>query len=143
MQCGPIAGFPVVGVVCELVGGSFDPNISDENAFKVAAGQALRQAFRQASPILMEPVMALEVLVPEDYLSNVITDLNARRAQVNNVSMKGHLQAVDAIAALAQMFGYSTQLRSISQGRATYTMKFASYQQVSQQTLNRITGLHG
>ena len=141
MLAGPLAGFAAIGVKCELVGGSFDPNISDENAFKVAAGQALRAAMRQASPILMEPVMALEVLVPEDYLSNIITDLNSRRAQVNNVSLKGHLQTVDATAALAQMFGYSTQLRSISQGRATYTMKFASYQQVSSQTLNRITGL--
>lgn len=142
MQAGPVAGFPAIGVTVTLVGGSFDAAISDENAFKVAAGQALRTALREAAPILLEPVMMIEVLVPEDYLSNVIADLNSRRAQVNNVTLKGHLQAVEAIAPLAQMFGYSTQLRSISQGRATYTMKFHSYQQVAAQTLNRITGVN-
>ena len=85
--------------------------------------------------------MALEVIAPDDYLSNVITDLNSRRAQVNNVTMRGHLQCVEANAALSEMFGYSTQLRSISQGRATFTMKFASYEQVAALTLKRITGL--
>jgi elongation factor G len=141
LLAGPLAGFPVVGVKARLVDGKFDPAIPDPNAFKVAAGMALRKGLREGSPILLEPVMALEVMVPEDYLSNVMTDLNSRRAQVNNVTMKGHLQCVEANAALSEMFGYSTQLRSISQGRATFTMKFASYEQVSPQTLKRITGL--
>jgi elongation factor G len=140
LLAGPIAGFPAIGVSVTLKGGSFDPNIQDENGFKIAAANALRTSLRQASPLLLEPVMSLEVLVPEDYLSNVITDLNSRRAQVNNVTLRGHLQVVDAIAPLAQMFGYSTQLRSITQGRATYTMKFARYEQVSAAVLNRITG---
>lgn len=141
LLAGPLAGFPVVGVKVSLVDGRFDPQIPDPNAFKVAASMALRRGLRDAVPILLEPVMALEVMVPEDYLSNVMTDLNSRRAQVNNVTMKGHLQCVEAQAALSEMFGYSTQLRSISQGRATFTMKFASYEQVSPQTLRRITGL--
>jgi elongation factor G len=140
LLAGPIAGFPVVGVKARLVDGKFDPAIPDPNAFKVAAGMGLRRGLREAVPLLLEPVMALEVLVPEDYLSNVMTDLNSRRAQVNNVTMKGHLQCVEATAALSEMFGYSTQLRSISQGRATFTMRFASYEQVSSQTLRRITG---
>jgi elongation factor G len=130
----------VVGVKAKLVDGKFDPAIPDPNAFKVAASMALRRGLRDAKPLLLEPVMALEVMVPEDYLSNVMTDLNSRRAQVNNVTMKGHLQCVEATAALSEMFGYSTQLRSISQGRATFTMRFASYEQVSPQTLRRITG---
>jgi elongation factor G len=95
-----------------------------------------------AKPVLLEPVMSLEVLAPENYLSNVITDLNARHAKVNNVTMRGHLQVVEATAPLAEMFGYSTQLRSISQGRATYTMQFSHYEQVSKSTLERIAG-HG
>jgi len=140
LLAGPIAGFPMVGVKAKLVDGKFDPAIPDPNAFKVAAGMALRRGLREAGPLLLEPVMALEVMVPEDYLSNVMTDLNSRRAQVNNVTMKGHLQSVEATAALSEMFGYSTQLRSISQGRATFTMRFASYEQVSSQTLKRITG---
>ncbi len=140
LLAGPIAGFPMVGVKARLVDGKFDPAIPDPNAFKVAAGMGLRRGLREAGPLLLEPVMALEVLVPEDYLSNVMTDLNSRRAQVNNVTMKGHLQCVEATAALSEMFGYSTQLRSISQGRATFTMRFASYEQVSSQTLRRITG---
>jgi elongation factor G len=140
MQAGALAGFPVIGVSAELVGGAFDQQISSENSFKVAASLALRQALRQALPQLLEPVMWIEVLVPEDYLSNVITDLNSRRAQVNNVTMRGHLQVVEASAPLEQMFGYSTQLRSISQGRATYTMRFDSYQPVAPATLARITG---
>jgi len=140
LLAGPLAGFPVVGVKARLVDGKFDPAIPDPNAFKVAASMALRRGLREAAPLLLEPVMALEVMVPEDYLSNVMTDLNSRRAQVSNVTMKGHLQCVEATAALSEMFGYSTQLRSISQGRATFTMKFASYEQVSPQTLRRITG---
>jgi len=140
MQAGALAGFPVIGVTAELLGGGFDQQISTENSFKVAASLALRQALRQASPQLLEPVMWIEVLVPEDYLSNIITDLNSRRAQINSVSLRGHLQVVEASAPLELMFGYSTQLRSISQGRATYTMRFDSYQPVAPATLMRITG---
>lgn len=140
LLAGPLAGFPVVGVRARLTDGRFDPQIPDPNAFKVAASMALRRGVRDGSPLLLEPVMALEVMVPDDYLSNVMTDLNSRRAQVNNVTMKGHLQCVEANAALSEMFGYSTQLRSVTQGRATFTMKFSSYEQVSPQTLKRITG---
>ena len=141
LLAGPLAGFPLIGIKAVLIDGRFDPSIPDPNAFKVAAGMALRRGVREAGPQLLEPVMALEVMVPEDYLSNVMTDLNSRRAQVSNVTMKGHLQCVEATAALSEMFGYTTQLRSISQGRATYTMKFSSYEQVAAQTLKRITGL--
>ena len=140
MQAGPIAGFPVIGVKAVLRGGAFQENVSDEIAFKIAAAQAMRAALRKAQPRLLEPVMAIEVLVPENYLSNIITDLNSRHARVNNVTVRGHLQVVEAAAPLAEMFGYSTQLRSISQGRATYTMRFSHYDPVSKQTLERITG---
>lgn len=140
LQAGPIAGFPVLGVKAVLRGGAFQENVSDEIAFKIAAANAIRSAVRKANPLLLEPVMAIEVLVPEAYLSNIITDLNSRHAKVNNVSLRGHLQVVEATAPLSEMFGYSTELRSISQGRATYTMQFAHYEQVSRATLERITG---
>ncbi len=140
MAAGPIAGFPVIGIKVVVTGGTFQADVSDDIAFKIAASNALRAAIRKGTPTLLEPVMAIEVLVPENYLSNIITDLNSRHARVNKVSMRGHLQVVDATAPLAEMFGYSTQLRSISQGRATYSMQFAKYEPVSKQTLARITG---
>jgi elongation factor G len=140
LGAGPIAGFPVVGVKATVTGGQFQADVSDEIAFKIAAANAMRAALRKAAPLLLEPVMSIEVLVPENYLSNVINDLNSRHAKVTNISMRGHLQVVDATAPLAEMFGYSTQMRSISQGRATYTMQFSHYEPVSKQTLERITG---
>ena len=94
-----------------------------------------------AGPKLMEPVMAVEVIVPEDFLSNVITDLNSRRARVNNVGLRGHLQQVETVAPLSEMFGYSTNLRSITQGRATYTMKFSEYEPVSAEVQEKV--IHG
>jgi len=140
MQAGPIAGYECIGAKVTVLGGQFEDGVSDSNAFKVAASMCLRDALRHAKPLLLEPIMKLEVLVPEDYLSNIITDLNARRARVNNIGRKGHLQSVDATAPLSEMFGYSTQLRSISQGRATYSMQFATYEPVSEQVFKRITG---
>jgi elongation factor G len=139
MQVGTIAGFPLIGVKVRVVDVTVDSEKSDANAFKVAASMAMRDGVREASPILLEPVMSLEVLSPEDFLSNVITDLNSRRARVQSIGMRGHLQQVNAFAPLAQMFGYSTQLRSISQGRATYTMRFHDYEQVADQVLRKIT----
>ena len=138
---GPIAGFPVINLKVTVLGGSFEPDVSEENAFKVAAASALREAIRNADPILMEPMMSLEILVPEDYISNIITDVNARRARVNNIGSKSNLQCVNATAPLSELFGYSTQLRSVSQGRATYTMQFETYEQASDQILKKITGV--
>lgn len=139
MQVGVLAGFPVIDVKVTLTGAKVDRESSDASAFKIASSLALREAFQEADSLLLEPVMDLEVLVPEESLSNVMTDLNSRRAQVNNVGLKGHLQKVDATAPLSEMFGYTTGLRSISQGRATYSMKFSSYDQVSQAVLDRVT----
>ncbi len=143
LQSGPIAGYPVLGVKGTLKGGTYQDQVSDELAFKIAAATAMRQALRNAKPKLLEPVMSIEVLVPENYLSAVINDMNSRHAKVNNVTLRGHQQVVMATAPLAEMFGYSTGLRSISQGRATYTMQFSHYEPVSKQTLERITGSSG
>jgi elongation factor G len=140
LAAGPIAGFPVIGIRCVVLDGQNMEGVSDELAFKIAAANAVRNALRKGGPALLEPVMAIEVLVPDQYLSNIITDLSSRHARVNQVSMRGHLQVVDATAPLAEMFGYSTQLRSVSQGRATYSMQFSHYEPVSRQTLEKITG---
>jgi elongation factor G len=140
MSSGAIAGFPLIGLKVTVLGGTFDQERSDANAFKVAASMALREAVQKAEPILLEPIMDLEVLVPEDYVSNVIMDLNSRRARIQNVSHKGHLQAISARAPLSELFGYSTGVRSLSQGRATYTMQFFSYEQVADAVLRKITG---
>ncbi|MBF0442195.1 MAG: elongation factor G [Oligoflexales bacterium] len=140
VQVGVIAGFQVIGVKVKVIGGSYDPEQSDIGAFKVAASMALRNSLRDAAPIILEPMMKLEILVPDEYLSNVLTDLNGRRAQVNNVTHKSRVQVVDAIAPLSEMFGYTTQLRSISQGRASYTMEFYSYEEVAKVTYEKITG---
>jgi len=139
MQAGPIAGYPCIDVEVTCTGGTFDPQCSDENAFKVAASMAMREAIRAAQPILLEPIMDLEVLVPDNYFSNVINDLNSRRARVNNVANRGNLQVIMATVPLSEMFGYSTHVRSLSQGRATYSMKFSTYEQVSDAVFKRIT----
>ncbi len=140
MQAGAIAGYPVIGVKVTLKSGRFLPEAPDENAFKIAAAMALREALQKSGPLLLEPIMKIEVLVPEDYLSNVIMDLNSRRAKVMGINMRGHLQAVEATAPLSQMFGYSTHLRSISQGRANYSMQFETYEQVPDAVLKQMTG---
>ncbi len=130
MNAGPIAGYPVVGVKVLLCSGAFEEDSSDEAAFEIVASLALREALQKAQPILLEPIMALEVLVPDSYLSNVITDLNARRAKIQKLAQRGQIQVIEANVPLSGMFGYSTDLRSVSQGRGTYTMKFSSYEKV-------------
>lgn len=140
LLAGPIAGFAVIGVNVKLLELESIDQISDENSFKVAASMAVRECLRQCQPRLLEPTMELEVVVPDNYVSNVIVDLNSRRAHVRQITARGHLQVVEAIAPLSGMFGYSTELRSVTQGRASYSMKFARYEQVADHVLKRITG---
>lgn len=141
MQAGPIAGFPVIKLKVTVHSGQFDPARSDENAFKVATATAMRNALRKAHARLMEPVMNLEVSVPEDYLSNIITDVNSRRSRIEGINARANLQMVQAIAPLSELFGYSTQLRSVSQGRATYTMKFSHYEEAPPAIVKKMTGV--
>ena len=125
---GVLAGFPVVDVKVTLFDGSYHDVDSNENAFKMAASFAFKDAMRKASPVLLEPMMAVEVETPEDYMGNVMGDLSSRRGIVQGMEdMPGGIKAVKAEVPLAEMFGYSTTLRSLSQGRATYTMEFKHY----------------
>ncbi len=125
---GVLAGFPVVDVKVTLFDGSYHDVDSNENAFKMAASMAFKDAMRKASPVLLEPMMAVEVEKPEDYMGNVMGDLSGRRGIVHGMEDQvGGIKLIKAEVPLAEMFGYSTQLRSLSQGRATYSMEFKHY----------------
>ena len=127
---GVIAGYPMVDVKVTLFDGSYHDVDSSEIAFKIAGSMAFKQAARKASPVLLEPIMSVEVVVPEDFMGDVIGDLSSRRGKVLGMDTRAAAQAIDARVPLAQMFGYSTDLRSMSQGRATYTMQFSHYEPV-------------
>ncbi len=127
---GALAGYPIVDVKVTLFDGSYHDVDSSEIAFKIAGSMAFKQAARKASPVLLEPIMAVEVVVPEDFMGDVIGDLNSRRGKVLGMDTRPAAQAIDARVPLAQMFGYATDLRSMTQGRATYTMQFSHYEPV-------------
>ena len=127
---GVIAGYPIVDVKVTLFDGSYHDVDSSEIAFKIAGSMAFKEAARKANPILLEPIMSVEVVVPEDFMGDVIGDLSSRRGKVLGMSSRPAAQAIDARVPLAQMFGYATDLRSMTQGRATYTMQFANYEPV-------------
>jgi len=130
MESGVLAGYPLVDVRASLIDGSSHDVDSSEMAFKVAGQAAMREGARKASPALLEPVMQIEVVTPEEYMGDVIADLNARRGKIERMDQHGQSQAIRAHVPLAEMFGYATDLRSKTQGRATYTMQFHSYQEV-------------
>jgi elongation factor G len=138
MESGVLAGFPVVDVRVALVDGSYHDVDSSEMAFKVAGSMAVKEAMRRAQPKLLEPVMAVEVVTPEDYLGDVMGDLNSRRGRVEGLEPRGNAQAIRARAPLATMFGYATDLRSTTQGRATFTMQFDRYEEVPQSIAGEI-----
>jgi elongation factor G len=130
MDQGPLAGFPMVDVNVSLVDGNTHDVDSSEMAFKIAGTMAMREASRRAGPVLLEPMMAVEVVTPEDYMGDVIGDLNSRRGRIGQMEGRGNAQVIDAQVPLSEMFGYANDLRSRTQGRATYSMQFDNYQQV-------------
>jgi elongation factor G len=127
---GPLAGYPVVDVKATLFDGSYHDVDSSEIAFKIAGSMAFKGAARKANPVLLEPIMAVEVVVPEEFMGDVIGDISSRRGKVLGMDTRPAAQAIDARVPLAQMFGYATDLRSMTQGRATYTMQFSHYEPV-------------
>ncbi len=144
MNSGVLAGFPVVDIRIVLVHGSYHDVDSSEMAFKIAGSMAFKKACRAARPVLLEPIMEVEVVTPEDYLGDVIGDLSSRRGRVEGMEQRGASHVVRAQVPLSDMFGYATDLRSRTQGRATYTMQFDSYQEVpesvSREIIARVTG---
>jgi len=144
MQGGVVAGYPLVDLRARLTDGSYHEVDSSEMAFKIAGSMALKEASRKAKPQLLEPVMSVEVVTADEYMGDVIGDLNSRRGQVEGVAQRGSAQVITARVPLAQMFGYVGDLRSRTQGRATYTMQFDSYQPVpesiAQEIVARVRG---
>ena len=127
---GALAGYPMVDLKVSLFDGSYHDVDSSEIAFKIAGSMALKAAARKANPVLLEPIMAVEVVVPEDFMGDVIGDISSRRGKVLGMDTRPAAQAIDARVPLAEMFGYATDLRSMTQGRATYTMQFSHYEPV-------------
>jgi elongation factor G len=129
---GVLGGYPVVDVRVTLCGGSFDPNTSTVLGYEVAAAQAFSDGCRKAEPVLLEPIVAVEVIVPEEFLGGIINGLSARKARIEGIAPKPRAKVVDALVPLSKMFGYSTELRSLSQGRATFSMHFARFDRATE-----------
>lgn len=138
MRNGVLAGHRLMGLRATLTGGSFDDTDSSEMAFKIAASMALREAVLSADPVLLEPVMTVEVVTPEEYMGDVVGDLNRRRGMISGMDESPSGKVVRAEVALSEMFGYSTDLRSRTQGRATYTMEFVNYAEVPQNVMDKL-----
>ena len=143
MENGPRAGYPMVDVRATLTDGKYHDTDSSELAFKVAGSLALKAAVARAKPILLEPIFAVEVVTPEEFMGDVIGDLNRRRGHVNGMAQRGKAQVITAYVPLAEMFGYATDVRSNTQGRATYTMQFERYEEVPPNIAERVIGDQG
>ena len=131
LQSGVVAGYPVVDVKVALVDGSSHDVDSSEMAFRVAGSLALKEGLRRARSVMLEPVMDVEVVTPHEYMGDIIGDLSARRGKVGGMTDRGDAQVIGASVPLGEMFGYSTRLRSLSQGRAVFTMQFSHYDEVA------------
>ena len=138
LDSGVLAGYPTVDVKVRLVDGQYHDVDSSEMAFKIAGQAGFRKAAEQAKPVLLEPIMSVEVVTPEEYMGDVMGDLSSRRGRIGGMEARGNTQVVTASVPLSEMFGYSTDLRSRTQGRATYTMQFDSYQQVPENIASEI-----
>jgi elongation factor G len=144
LTSGVLAGYPVVGVKIQLTDGSYHEVDSSEIAFMMAASIAFKEAMRRSNPVLMEPIMDVEVVVPKDYMGDVIADLSSRRGKIGGMTQRAEAQVITARVPLAEMFGYATTLRSLTQGRAVYTMQFACYEpapkSVAEEVINKFQG---
>jgi elongation factor G len=140
METGVVAGYPVVDLRATVYDGSYHEVDSSEMAFKMAASMALRDGVTKAKPILLEPIMKLEIVAPEQFLGDIMGDLNSRRGQVESVGTRHEMAVIRVLVPLAETFGYATSLRSLTQGRATHTMEFHRYQEVSAELADEIMG---
>lgn len=144
MKNGILAGYPVIDVKARLYYGSYHDVDSDEMSFKIAGSMAFREAGKKAHPVLLEPIMAVEVVAPEDYMGDILGDLSSRRGKIEGMTTRKDAQVIRAMVPLSEMFGYSTRLRSITQGRALYTMQFSHYdqtpKQITEQIIEKVSG---
>ncbi len=140
METGVVAGYPMVDIKVTLFDGSYHEVDSSEMAFKIAGSMAFKEGAKKANPVLLEPVMEVEVTTPEEFMGDVIGDLNKRRGRVQGMEARGNAQVIKAMVPLAEMFGYATDLRSMTQGRATYIMRFSHYEEVPANVAEQIIG---
>jgi elongation factor G len=140
LETGVVAGYPMTDIKVTLFDGSYHEVDSSEMAFKIAGSIAFKEGARKASPVLLEPIMEVEVTTPEEFMGDVIGDLNKRRGRVQGMEARGNAQVIRALVPLAEMFGYATDLRSMTQGRATYIMKFSHYEEVPPNVAEQIIG---
>jgi elongation factor G len=144
MQTGVLAGYPMVDIKVFLTDGSYHEVDSNEMAFKIAGSMGFKEACRKARAVLLEPVMDVEVVTPEEYMGAIVGDLNSRRGRIISMEARGTSQVIRANVPLATMFGYATEMRSMTQGRATYTMQFARYEEVptsiSEEIMAKVAG---
>lgn len=138
MEMGALAGYPVRGVKVRLINGSYHEVDSSEMAFKIAASIAFKDAVLKGNPVLLEPIMKVEVIVPESYMGDVIGDLNSRRGKIVKIEPRGNLEIIDAYVPLSEMFGYATALRSLTQGRGNYNMEFFKYEPAPKNVMDSI-----
>jgi elongation factor G len=135
---GVLAGYPAIDFKVTLYDGSYHEVDSSEMAFKIAGSMAFKQAMEKASPVLLEPYMKVEITTPEEYLGDVMGDINSRRGRIEGFSDRSGIKVVDAFAPLSEMFGYATTLRSLTQGRASYSMEFNHYERVPNNIAEKI-----
>ena len=138
MKTGVLAGYPVVDLRIALIDGSYHDVDSSEMAFKIAGSMAFQAGCKKSNPVLLEPIMAVEVVTPEDFMGDVIGNLSSRRGRISGMDKRGTGQAIRALVPLSEMFGYATALRSLSQGRANYTMQFSHYEEVPKSVAEKL-----
>jgi len=140
LETGVLANYPVIDVKVALMDGQYHPVDSSEMAFRMAGSLGVQEGLKRGKPILLEPYMKVEVATPDEFFGDVLGDISSRRGQVTNVDQRGHLRVISSIIPLAETFGYATDLRSLSQGRATYTMEFDHYEEVPVSIAEHIVG---
>jgi elongation factor G len=144
LEGGVLAGFPMSDLKVTLYDGSYHDVDSSEMAFKIAGSMAIKEAARKAKPVLLEPIMSVEVVVPEEYMGDVIGDLNSRRGRIEGMELRGTTQIIKSMVPLSEMFGYATELRSRTQGRGSFTMHFGKYEEVpggiAEEIVNKVQG---
>ncbi len=143
LDSGVLAGYPIIDLKVELIDGSYHDVDSNEMAFRIAGSMAIKEGIRRSKPVLLEPIMDVEVVTPSDYMGDIIGDLSSRRGKIGGMTDRGDAHVIGASVPLGEMFGYSTKLRSLSQGRAVYTMQFAHYEEVPKSKADEIINANG
>jgi len=138
IENGPVASYPVIDVKVALVDGSYHEVDSSELSFRMAGSMGMHKALEHGDPVLLEPIMKIEVLTPEEFFGDILADINGRRGHITGVDSRGGLQVVKALVPLAETFGYATDLRSLSQGRASHNMEFDHYEEVPPSVVEKL-----